>query len=362
MADHYTRVTCGGAPPTTIPDKASANANANAGEEEVVGVLYGTVAENSGITIINQAQECASLDVLNNNNNNNEASEMIASLQTSLGLHQAVYPQQEILGWYHVVTTNGAVEPTESDYHTSLQLQRSFTNNNNARCYFGLLVLNQNQQATTGGNNKNKNNNKELPFLLYQLENVSADTTTISPPILVQSNVVLQTHPSEQFAVEKILTTIPAPTTSSSSTTLTTNVVDHSPFLQKINTYQDALQILTEKVNVLVDFMAKLQENDDYNSYDSFEFTANTTTAAIDTTNAQQQLTKLALLKRINTLTLVINPMRVLSNNISIGSNNTIDNNIIPTLAVLAQTMDAIQHYTDTWNEAARQKSYLRGP
>ena len=155
MSDHYTRITMGGSP---LPK-----------ESPVVGVLFGT----PGILL---DAEDISLDA--------------GELQQAVQLHQAVFPQNIVLGSYRV--TNKDSEPTADDLKQVMALQKTF----GTTTYFGLLYVNPVKKK------ESKSINEELPLQLFTLQDNSV--------LVAVEDWQLTTAAAERVAVERVLRDKPA--------------------------------------------------------------------------------------------------------------------------------------------------------
>jgi hypothetical protein len=236
MSDQYTRITCGGTPlsSTTTP---------------VVGLLFGTyrhyqvdemdptsIKDKSGSSVT--VQQCNIMD----------ADEIPIDISTSadraaiqIALHQAVFDQHQVVGWYRVIGNNKNYNnnndgPTYDDLRITNELKQHYhsTNNNNNIAnekhmrqhpfIFALLQVQeddnkndhtdmetrQQQQQQDSKlksedtnherDNDNEEEDEELPLTLYQLSDNNQVLIAID-----EESWKLDTSPSEQIAVERVM-------------------------------------------------------------------------------------------------------------------------------------------------------------
>lgn len=156
MSDHYTRVTTGGSPLKT--------------DAPVVGILFG-----HGSAIVDA--EDIPLD----------------DPTKAVELHQAVFPQNVVVGCYRVTQTEG--EPTADDIRQVQALQQAF--GGSSSLYFGLLQVNP-----KGNGNNNNNQEENLPLQLFTLQ----DNVLVA----VQDWHLTTAAAAERIAVERVLRDKPA--------------------------------------------------------------------------------------------------------------------------------------------------------
>jgi hypothetical protein len=293
MADHYTRVRCGGTPSRS--------------DAPVVGVLYGCYTEEEPTSSregkrsgesrleIHHAHECCDWQ----------------DLQPPMELHQAVFPSHTLVGWYRVTESGGdSGSLTEDDWNHSLHLHQQYAQ---AR-YFALFPVAPPTTTTT----RSSSASEELPLVLYQLEQ---PTPHVKPVMVACESWSLQTAPAEQIAVERVLC---QPTTAIA--TSGANAPESSVYLQQLTTWKHSLQVLQDRVALLQSYVQEQQQQQQ--AYPSL---------------SESQ----ALHRQLQSLTLALDPLAVASQSLP-----TTDMPLAESLAVLAQTVNATQQYTEQWRHA----------
>ena len=159
MSDHYTRVTTGGSPLKR--------------DAPVVGILFG----NHGSAVVDA--EDIPLD----------------DPTKAVELHQAVFPQNVVVGCYRVTQTEG--EPTAADIRQVQTLQQTFAASSSL--YFGLL------QVSPKGSNNNNDGNKEEENLPLQLFTLQGNVL-----VAVEDWHLTTAAAAERIAVERVLRDKPA--------------------------------------------------------------------------------------------------------------------------------------------------------
>ena len=256
MADQYTRITCGGSP----LDASS----------PVTGLLFGT--RQSGNDDDNNNNS--------NNNNNNDTygttgiviqdaddiatdisqAELAATATIQVELHQAVFPQHAVVGWYRVSQADD--QPVPNDLLQTRVLQQHYCSKSHdgqgAPFCFALLqapAATATTAATATGNNE-KAADEELPLTLYQLQDPSTTSSGIadmSKTVLVgMDHWTLATSDAEKIAVERVVREQPAPNKDNGAGTTT---AVHSAFATKTVGLQHSLQAIQERLVVLVTFL-----------------------------------------------------------------------------------------------------------
>lgn len=165
MADQYTRITTGGSPlPPTQP---------------VMGLLFGYHEPDRACCVTTDAED-APLD-------------NVAQATTQIQLHQAVFPQHVVVGWYRVASSHNhdPAAPTEEDLILSLQLQKQ---------YYGTPSISTHPPGSSSGSDGEQQdiNESEMPFL-FALLLVEADNSN-------NDNPTKETSESEQELPLQIFT------------------------------------------------------------------------------------------------------------------------------------------------------------
>lgn len=193
MSDQYTRITTGGSPrPKTEP---------------VVGLLFGLETENA-LEIID-ADEISTVQ--------SEAT------RQQIALHQAVFPQHSVVGWYRVSTE---AEPNASDLSTTQMLELHFQSRNFCFCFC---------QLEDGKEDASGRDSDCLPISLYQ-------TSPEGVLVALEDNWRLETSESEKIAVETVLRQQP-------------QTSDSSLYDVKMTAMEQALQKLKDRLDVMVQFL-----------------------------------------------------------------------------------------------------------
>ena len=195
MSDQYTRITCGGTPlPIDTP---------------VVGLLFGLVSE-------------ALIEIMDADDISTDVDSSLAKLQISL--HQAVFPQHQVVGWYRV---SADPEPTASDVQTTATLQAHFGG--------GPVLFCSCKSTQQDEDNNNINDNAESSrsiVTLYEME---------SGVLVGVEGWKLETSDAEQIAVERVVRERP-PNQSSA-------------FVSQTDSVKDSLQKMKDRMGVLLAFL-----------------------------------------------------------------------------------------------------------
>lgn len=184
MSDQYTRVTTGGSP--------------LAKDAPVVGLLLGT--RDDGALQIMDADDIPIVETADGRQ------------QQQISLHQAVFPQHSVVGWYRVSTD---VEPTANDLQMTKQLQQAM----GATLVFCFLQVKQHDKDS-------------LPITLFEMR---------SNILVALEGWKLETSEAEKLAVEKVVREHPQKSKSAFAT--------HATSLQQ------ALERMKERLIVLIQFL-----------------------------------------------------------------------------------------------------------
>lgn len=204
-----------------------------------------------------------------------------------VSLHQAVFPQHGVVGWYRVIN-EGPV--TQEDVRITQELQQHYGENNNNKFVFLLLQVNT---STT---------EQELPLSIYQL--------SPSSPILVEipQKWQLATLEPERIAMERIVREQPN----------TDGQADkESKFATHVGTVEQALLAMKERVQILIQYLQQVQQ--------------------------APSSKDLQLLREIQALVYQLGPLNATSGTIATSENTE----LLSHLASVAKMTCAIQGYTD---------------
>jgi COP9 signalosome complex subunit 6 len=196
MSDQYTRITTGGSPlPKTAP---------------VVGLLFGL--DDEKLEIIDAGEI---------------ATDISESTHQQIALHQAVFPQHSVVGWYRVSTE---AEPNAEDLATTQKLERYFQSANFCFCFC---------QA-----NGTADGAESLPMTLYQSHHDDDDDAVVL--VALEDNWKLETSDAEKIAVETVIRQQPQS--------------DSSGYNARMASMEQALYKMNERLDVMVQF---LQDTED---------------------------------------------------------------------------------------------------
>ena len=192
MSDQYTRITTGGSPlPKTAP---------------VVGLLFGLDKEKLEIIAAGEI-----------------ATDLSESTHQQIALHQAVFPQHSVVGWYRVSTE---ADPNAEDLATTQKLEQHFQSANFCFCF-----------CQADGTDADS-----LPMTLYQTHHDDGVVVLVA----LEDNWKLETSEAEKIAVETVIRQQPQ--------------TDSSGYLARMTSMEQALHKMNERLNVMVQF---LQDTDD---------------------------------------------------------------------------------------------------
>lgn len=220
MSDQYTRITTGGSP----LDKTA----------PVVGLLFGLHDGENGFFL--QIRDADDIPV--------EISD-VAKLQVDL--HQAVFPQHNVVGWYRVSVETD--EPTLEDLSTTQTLSAHFAPNKEPFCFCLLQV----QSITDGGDAMKTEEtaatdtlNKDLPINLFELHQVENNSV-----LLGVSKWELETSEPERIAVERVMKERPSEVDDGSPS--------QNPYVLETKTIQTSLASMKDRVKVLATMLEEMQ-------------------------------------------------------------------------------------------------------
>lgn len=243
MSDQYTRITTGG--------------SVLAKTEPVVGLLFGfhkcnNSAETVPIPPSKKTQSQFSLNVTDAEDVPVDRSE---NATTQIQLHQAVFPQHVVVGWYRVVAANANSQdgPTLQDLELSQQLQQQYQQQDLQHeitenpFVFALLQVNKEDSSSQNNSYKknaddhddnNDDDDDELPLQLFQVDTARG--------VLVGLDWKLETAPAERIVVERVM----RQEEHSNDPTKA-----HPKFLQATTSLQRSIEALHERVLVLEQFL-----------------------------------------------------------------------------------------------------------
>jgi Maintenance of mitochondrial structure and function len=218
MSDQYTRITTGGSPlPKTAP---------------IVGYLFGyqSFGPSGGKRL-----EIIDADEI--------AIDRSESSEKQIELHQAVFPQHHVVGWYRVSTTDS--EPTADDLATTLQLKQFHHQKIGTKdegidqpwvfCFCPVEKKNDVMET-------NNDAEDEQPVLLYQLFQEEDGQNPIL--LSLEGQWKLQTSESEKIAIEAILRQ-----QSSNSSSVSSMYVSH------VSSLEVAILQMKERLDVMIHFL-----------------------------------------------------------------------------------------------------------
>ena len=182
MSDQYTRITTGGSP---LPKNSP-----------VVGLLFGNTTDKNVLQVLDAGEISTDLS--------DQAKQQV-------GLHQAVFPQHNVVGWYRVSSTE--TTPNANDLATTRKLQAEYED-----CIFCFTQANHTDAES-------------LPMTLYQVE----DEVLVA----CEDNWKLETSEAERIAVETVVRQEP----------------NEVVYVTHIDTMEQALQKLMDRLNLLLQFL-----------------------------------------------------------------------------------------------------------
>jgi COP9 signalosome complex subunit 6 len=197
MSDHYTRIVCGGSP---LSEDAA-----------VVGLLFGT---NVGTLKIMDADDIPT--------------EPTDATMQQISLHQAVFPQHHVVGWYRVSTDN---QPTANDVKLTQSLQQRFSPE--GRFLFSLLQVQSRSEA--------------LPLSLYEVD-------TTGTVLIATENWRLETSEPERIAVERVVREQPSQQESMDES--------YSPYSAYVTTIHHSLESMHERLALLIEYLEETEKGE----------------------------------------------------------------------------------------------------
>jgi len=254
MSDQYTRVTCGGSPLSR--------------DAPVVGLLFGKIesakdpqqqqqqqqqqsqsppqvrstsedGKSSSNPVGSSGGETTTLEIRDAEDIPTEVSENTAQ---QISLHQAVFPQHHVVGWYRVAKKNSSrdhhpqgdsnvsgvaadavtaedtatMTPTEQDLLLTKQLQHHYASKDatsSGGFIFALLQVPSDEEianATTAqsSSSSSTNSSDQLPLSVYQVKTLPSSSESSTPTssfLYALENWQLETSEVERIAVERVV-------------------------------------------------------------------------------------------------------------------------------------------------------------
>ena len=233
MSDQYTRISLGGsALATTAP---------------VVGLLFGKLQEKDDAKNLYYHLQVKDADDIPTDDSE--------TAKTQVSLHQAVYPDLAVVGWYRVVSSTDDSEPTVQDLQLTQQLQQLYQVPHFVYCVLEAAAndLDKKQKAKTKdafGVSSDADDDDDLPFNLYQLsENV----------LKACEHWNLDTAAAERIAVERVMREKPQQQQSQQTSTSTLRPTENR-FEHHASELAHSLRAIQERVAVLEGFLLKVQQ------------------------------------------------------------------------------------------------------
>mmetsp|Transcript_15470 Transcript_15470/g.21547 ORF Transcript_15470/g.21547 Transcript_15470/m.21547 type:complete len:438 (+) Transcript_15470:29-1342(+) len=244
MSDQYTRVTCGGSPLSC--------------DAPVVGLLFGKMESAKDHQQQQQAQsqsqqQAASEDGKSSNLEGSGVgggttleirdaedipTEISENTAQQISLHQAVFPQHHVVGWYRVAKKNTkknskdpqgdskvssadaavvvedtVMTPTEQDLLLTKQLQHHYASKDTTTpggFIFGLLQVPSDEEIanTAQSSSSSSNSGDQLPLSVYQVKTLpssSSESSASTSFLYALENWQLETSEVERIAVERVV-------------------------------------------------------------------------------------------------------------------------------------------------------------
>jgi len=247
-----------------------------------VGLLFGRLSKES-----------ANLQVLDADDIPTDLSD---AAKTQVSLHRAVFPKNEVVGWYRVSAVDD--QPNEHDLRLTQELKQHYPS---SVFLFSLLqVPNSNRMVED-------DDDMDLPLALYETK-VMPDSSSV---LVGLENWSLETSEPERIAVERVVREQPQHEFKSDAP-----LSAPSPYVVQMGSVQQSLVCMNDRVQVLVDFLERTERG---------EIPVN-----------------FALLRQVQSLILQLGPLGALTPKESID-----DALIYSHLAGMAKTVHAVQGYTE---------------
>ena len=231
MSDQYTRITCGG--------------SALSKDAPVVGLLFGRWSPNGD----NNNDDVQIVDADDIPTDCSEAA------KSQVSLHHAVFPQNQVVGWYRVATCE---EPNASDLALTQELKQHYyggsgENRNNADkpFFFSLLQVKGNSSKDTKMKDDNNNDDDELPLNLYEIQ------TNVLVAVQQWS---LETSEAERIAVERVVREVPRQSTKATENIheAAANSTQPSPYVNYMSSVQHSLEAMEDRIRIIIAYLEKI--------------------------------------------------------------------------------------------------------
>lgn len=299
MSDQYTRITCGG---SVLPKDAA-----------VVGLLFGRITHDG-------------LEIVDADDIPTDRSEA-ATQQVSL--HQAVFPQNSVWGWYRVGTSE---EPTAEDLSLTQELKAHYQTDGDEYKPFIFSLL-QVRPAKEDPNAKmkddaNDNDDEELPLNLYEIQVHDGAAVLVGV-----DNWALETSEAERIAVERVVREQPQQDLKTTTTAaggkdgvaavqeILAAAPQPSPYVNYMTSVQQSLQAMDDRVKVIIDYLERMGKGEIPPNY--------------------------SLLRQIQGLTLQLGPLQPQQQPSSGANSPTSDAELFSHLAAVAKTVQSVHGYTE---------------
>lgn len=231
MSDQYTRVTCGGSPLSP--------------EAPVVGLLFGFSSSTPSNTLKNICLDIREADDI-------PIDSTQATHQQQVSLHQAVFPQHSVVGWYRV-SSNPLVTP--DDLRLTQRLQQHYAPQGQQRFVFSLLQVPE-ASTDTDMATTSPESSSMLPLTLYQLD----DSSEQQPVLVALPHWDLETLDAERIALERVVREPP-------SSSFSKEEQPPSSYRTHLESLQESLGCARERLAVLVDWLEGVSENGSLEDY-----------------------------------------------------------------------------------------------
>jgi len=199
MSDQYTRISCGGSPLSK--------------DAPVVGLLFGT-------------RDDGTFNIIDADHIPTEVSD---ATKQQIALHQAVFPQHAVVGWYRVSVDN---QPTANDVQLTQTMKQHFSPN--GRFLFSLLQV--------------KSKSEALPLSLYELD----DSGSV---LIGTENWQLETSDPERIGVERVVREQTRSNQKNSDDS-------SSAYGSQVTTIQQSLQAMNERLALLITYLEKTEKGE----------------------------------------------------------------------------------------------------
>jgi len=284
MSDHYTRITTGGSP---LPR-----------DSPVVGLLFGTSQQEQQ----QDQDEGLSWKILDADDIPPDGSD---GMNQQISLHQAVFPQNQVVGWYRVTSVDA--EPTATDLATTQRLA------NNAKQPI-LFCFYQIQQQ--------KGEGEEFPIALFRFQ---------QGVLVGMEGWKLETREAEKIAVEKVVREQPQAKSSKGDAKGSSSA---SPHVVQISGMQQAMEKLRERIVLLTQFLESCSNHLAEEDYPH------------------------ALMRRVQTVVCQLGPILNATHSEPFGN----DSVLLSHMAVTAKTLQIVQAYSEKFRTLQEHRVSSRDP